>query len=107
MALLVDLALGAAIIIAVLVLVIFAAVVLLEQLAVTPDPSEAHAGDATEGNGGIRECERQQSSGAARQVMNGQEVGSYPSISGARHLSIGRHSRRCGLFRATRMSSPF
>lgn len=48
MALLVDLALGAAIIIAVLVLVIFAAVVLLEQLAVTPDPSEAHARDAAE-----------------------------------------------------------
>jgi len=41
MALRVYLALGAAIIIA--VLVIFAAVVLFQQLAVTPDPSEAHA----------------------------------------------------------------
>ena len=40
--------LGAAIIIAVLVIVIYAAIVLLEQLAVTADPSEAHARDATE-----------------------------------------------------------
>jgi hypothetical protein len=46
MALRVYLALGAAIIIA--VLVIFAAVVLFQQLAVTPDPSEAHARDAAE-----------------------------------------------------------
>jgi len=53
MALRVYLALGAAIIIA--VLVIFAAVVLFQQLAVTPDPSEAHARDAAEDDGGIRE----------------------------------------------------
>jgi len=55
MALRVYLALGAAIIIAVLVIVIFAAVVLFQQLAVTPDPSEAHARDAAEDDGGIRE----------------------------------------------------
>jgi hypothetical protein len=56
MALRVYLALGAAIIIA--VLVIFAAVVLFQQLAVTPDPSEAHARDAAEDDGGIREYDR-------------------------------------------------
>jgi len=63
MALRVYLALGAAIIIAVLVIVIFAAVVLLQQLAVTPDPSEPHARDAAEDDGGIREYD------AARQPI--------------------------------------
>jgi hypothetical protein len=47
-ALLVYLALGAASIVPALVTVIYAAVALLEQLAVTPDPSEAHARDAIE-----------------------------------------------------------
>ena len=56
MALRVYLALGAAIIIA--VLVIFAAVVLFQQLAVTADPSEPHARDAAEDDGGIREYDR-------------------------------------------------
>jgi len=58
MALRVYLALGVAIIIEALVIVIFAPVVLLQQLAVTADPSEPHARDAAEDDGGIREYDR-------------------------------------------------
>jgi len=70
MALRVYLALGAAIIIA--VLVIFAAVVLFQQLAVTPDPSEAHARDAAEDDGGSANTTRpdSQSAGAAEMSAN-------------------------------------
>jgi len=70
MALRVYLALGAAIIIA--VLVIFAAVVLFQQLAVTPDPSEPHARDAAEDDGGSANTTRpdSQSAGAAEMSAN-------------------------------------
>jgi hypothetical protein len=72
MALLVYLALGVAIIIAVLVIVIFAAVVLFQQLAVTPDPSEPHARDAAEDDGGSANTTRpdSQSAGAAEMSAN-------------------------------------